>query len=141
MGIDRGLNNIVVTSDGRFFNSKKLKGVRGRHMHNRASLQAKGTRSAKRRLRKMSGRERRFITCMNHEISKKLVNGPHAVFVLEDLKGIALNRRMTGRMPTKLASWPYYEFEQHLKYKAEEQGKRIIKINPYNTSRRCSRCG
>ena len=141
LGIDRGLNNVAVASDGRFFNSKKLKGIRGRHAHNRASLQAKGTRSAKRRLRKMSGRERWFVTCMNHEISKQLVNGPHTLFVLEDLKGIGSKRKMSGRMPTKLALWPYYEFEQQLKYKAEGLGKKVIKISPYNTSRRCSKCG
>ncbi len=141
LGIDRGLNNIAVTSDGRFFNSKKLRGIRGKHAHNRATLQAKGTRSARRRLRKMSGRERRFVACVNHNITRELVDGPHATFVLEDLVGIAKCRKMSTPMRTKLAKWPYHAFERLLIYKAEEVGKRVIKVSPFDTSRRCSSCG
>lgn len=39
LGVDRGLKNLVVTSDNQFFNSKKMRAVRG-HMHNRATFQA-----------------------------------------------------------------------------------------------------
>lgn len=46
LGIDRGLRNLTVTSDNRFFNSKKINAVRGRFAYYRAQLQAKGTRSA-----------------------------------------------------------------------------------------------
>jgi len=66
LGIDRGLRNLAVTSDNRFFNSKKINGVRGRFAYNRTQLQAKGTRSAKRKLKKMAGRERRFVANINH---------------------------------------------------------------------------
>jgi IS605 OrfB family transposase len=89
----------------------------------------------------MSGRERRFVACVNHRISRELVDGPHATFVLEDLVGIGKSREMTTEMRTKLATWPYYRFERFLKYKAEEVGKTVVKVSSYLTSRRCSRCG
>jgi len=52
LGVDRELRDLAATSDNQFFNSRKMRAVRGRYAHNRATLQAKGTRSGKRRLRK-----------------------------------------------------------------------------------------
>jgi putative transposase len=141
LGIDRGLKNLVVTSDNRFFNSKRLNGIRGRYAHNRKSLQAKGTRSAKRRLKRMSGRERRFIACENHKLSKTIVNSDCAVFALENLKGITRQRTMTTDMKSRLSQWPLGQFAEFLKYKAEELGKNVVYVNPFLTSRKCSRCG
>jgi len=141
LGIDRGLKNIVVTSDNRFFNSKKLNGIRGRYAHNRKELQAKGTRSAKRKLRKLSGRERRFIACENHKLSKVIVNGNHSVFALENLKGITCQRKMAVDMRSRLNQWPLGQFAEFLTYKAEELGKTVVYVDPFWTSRKCSRCG
>jgi len=141
LGVDRGLKNLVVTSDNRFFNSKKMRGVRGRYAHNRATLQAKGTRSAKRRLRKMAGRERRFIACENHRIAKQIVNTEFQVIVLENLKGIGKQRTMTNGMPTKLKQWPFHQLQEFIEYKAEELGKVVIFVDPRHTSQRCNRCG
>ncbi|MFX0062765.1 MAG: hypothetical protein ACFFC7_11350 [Candidatus Hermodarchaeota archaeon] len=52
-----------------------------------------GTRSTKRKLKTMSGRERRFVTDINYCISKQIVqdarkNLKNPVIVVEDLKGI-----------------------------------------------------
>ncbi|WP_017305939.1 hypothetical protein [Spirulina subsalsa] len=45
-----------------------------RYLHNRKTLQQKGTRSAKRRLKAMSGREKWFMGDVNHCVTKKLAN-------------------------------------------------------------------
>ncbi len=58
LGIDRGIVNVAVTSDNKFYNSKVVKNCRARYAKLRSELQSKGTRSAKRKLKKMSGRER-----------------------------------------------------------------------------------
>jgi putative transposase len=58
LGIDLGLRNLAVCSNNRFFNSKEIKRVKGIYAFQRAQLQAKGTRSAKRKLRKIAGRKR-----------------------------------------------------------------------------------
>ncbi len=122
-GIDRGLYHQAVTSDGQFFSSSKIRGVQRRYLHNRRKLQQQGTRSAKRRLKAMSGREKRFMKDTNHCVSKKLANQPGvAVFVVEDLSSIRTQRR--GKKMNKwLGSWAFYQQEQFLTYKAEALGK------------------
>jgi IS605 OrfB family transposase len=122
-GIDRGLYHQAVTSDGQFFSSSKIRGVQRRYLHNRRKLQQQGTRTAKRRLKAMSGREKRFMKDTNHCVSKKLANQPRvAVFVVEDLSSIRTQRR--GKKMNKwLGSWAFYQQEQFLTYKAEALGK------------------
>lgn len=50
------------------------------------------TSGAIRRLRKRSGRERRFVTCESHRISKTIANTEFAVFAMEDLTSIGKER-------------------------------------------------
>jgi putative transposase len=108
---------------------------------NKVELQAKGTCSATRRLRKQSGRERRFVACENHKISKAIVNTDFAVFALEDLSKIYKDRKMPKGMRSKLSTWAFFQLESFIKYKAEELGKRVVNIDPTLTSQTCSRCG
>jgi transposase len=72
LGIDRGIKNIAVLSNNMFFNSRHLREVKGRYQYLKRRLQHLGTRSAHRKLRKLSGRERRFVRDVNHVISKKI---------------------------------------------------------------------
>jgi IS605 OrfB family transposase len=139
-GIDRGLYHQAVTSDGQFFSSSKIRGVQRRYLHNRRKLQQQGTRSAKRRLKAMSGREKRFMKDTNHCVSKKLANQPGvAVFVVEDLSSIRTQRR--GKKMNKwLGSWAFYQQEQFLTYKAEALGKRVVHQDPRYTSQKCNVC-
>ncbi len=65
--------------------------TRRRYTGLRAVLQRVGSESAKRHLRKLSGRETRFKKQTNHVISKKIVavaEGTKRAIALEDLKGI-----------------------------------------------------
>ncbi|MBE9004470.1 transposase [Fortiea sp. LEGE XX443] len=139
-GIDRGLYHQAVTSNGQFFSSSKIRKVQRRYLYNRRKLQQKGTRSAKRRLKAMSGREKRFMKDTNHCVSKKLANQPGiAVFVLEDLSSIRTQRR--GKKMNKwLGGWAFYQQEQFLAYKAEALGKRVVHQDPRYTSQKCNIC-
>jgi IS605 OrfB family transposase len=141
LGIDRGINKVAVCSNNIFFDSKRINSVRGRYAKNRAELQAKGTRSAKRKLKEMSGREKRFVACESHRITKQIVNMNYSVFALEDLSHITRQRWVTKSLKNKLHRWPYYQFEEFLKYKTEEGGKQVVFIDPTCTSQQCSRCG
>src|SRR5438876_10405776 len=60
LGIDLGIVNLATDSDGESFTGAKVHEVRMRYHKRRSALQRVGTRSAKRRLKKLSGRERRF---------------------------------------------------------------------------------
>ena len=141
LGIDRGLRKVAVCSNNEFFSASSMNAIRGRYAKNKAELQAKGTRSAIRRLRQQSGRERRFVTCENHRISKKIVNADYAAFALEDLKGIGKSRWLDGRMRGRLRRWSFHQLELFIAYKAEELGKAVVFVDPACTSQWCSRCG
>ncbi|NLT37664.1 MAG: IS200/IS605 family element transposase accessory protein TnpB [Methanomassiliicoccus sp.] len=141
LGIDRGLKNVAVCSNNMFFNSSQINATRGRYAKNKAELQAVGTRSAIRRLRKQSGRERRFVTCENHRISKIIASTEFAVFALEDLANINMCRWLDRRTRGRLRSWAYHQLEVFLRYKAEEMGKAVVLVDPTCTSQWCSRCG
>jgi IS605 OrfB family transposase len=141
IGIDRGIINIAVCSDNTFYNSKAMKNTRAKYAYLRAELQSKGTRSATRKLRKLSGRERRFVTDINHCISKKIVQTPYTVFALEDLSKIRVQKRRGKDFNRKLNSWPFYQLEEFIRYKAENLGKRVISVDARFTSQKCSTCG
>jgi IS605 OrfB family transposase len=141
LGIDRGIVNIAVCSDNMFYNSKKIKNRRARYAHLRKELQSKGTKSAKRKLKRMSGEERRFVTDVNHRISKQIVNSEYTVFALEDLSKIRVQKRRGKEFHRKLNSWSFYQLEQFIRYKAESLGKHILLLDARYTSQKCSNCG
>nr|WP_303714035.1 transposase [Methanoculleus marisnigri] len=141
LGIDRGVVNVAVCSDNSFFNSRRVKNVRAKYAHLRKELQSKGTRSATRKLRRMSRRERRFVTDTNHCIAKQIVNSDFTIFALEDLSKIRVQKRRGKSFNKKLNTWSFYELEQFLRYKAEALGKQVLLVDARYTSQKCSVCG
>ena len=73
LGVDLGIVHLATDSDGTTYSGEPVETVRRRHHRNRQRLQRKGTKGAKKRLRKLSGREARFRTHTNHVISKAIV--------------------------------------------------------------------
>ncbi|MFC1768787.1 RNA-guided endonuclease InsQ/TnpB family protein [Nanoarchaeota archaeon] len=141
LGVDVGINHIAVTSDRKFFTGSKIKNYRIKFKRLRTKLQVKGTRSAERLLKKISGRERRFKAWVNHNISKRIVSSCSAgTIVLENLKGIR-NIRKGRRFNFWLNGWSFYQLHSFIAYKAARRGISIVKVNPFNTSKRCSKCG
>ena len=141
LGVDRGLYKIAVTSKGGEYTSNRVRAVRRKYQHTRATLQQKGTRSAKRRLKAMSGREKRFMSDVNHCVSKQLVHTPNIErIVLEDLTGIRNSRRnKTTRQ--WLGQWAFRQLEHYITYKAHQLGIEVALVDPAYTSQRCSACG
>jgi len=139
LGIDRGINNIVVCSNNQFFSSNHLKAIKGEYQWLKSKLQTVGTPSARRKLKKVAGRERRFVCDINHKLSKVIANSEYDAFALEDLHKFKQNK---GRkFNKKLGNWSFKQFEIFLIYKSEELGKTVIKVNPKYTSQVCSSCG
>ena len=141
LGVDRGLYHLAVTSDKQFFSAQKVREIRRKYLYVKKTLQQKDTPSAKRKLKSISGKEKRFMKDVNHCITKEIVNNPHyKMFVLEKLTNIRSKRQ--GKILNKLLSnWAFYQFEQFLKYKAEALGKQVVYIDPHYTSQNCSKCG
>jgi len=143
IGIDRGIYNPAVTSDNQFFNSKKLREVKGRYKHLKGCLQRAGTRSAKRHLQRLTGRERRFVADVNHCISKAIVNKDCDAIALEELRTGSMKRKgKVGKKTRRLiGSWSAKQLLSFVQYKAEMIGKTVILVNSHFTSQACNRCG
>lgn len=141
LGVDLGVNNLAVTSDGDFFHSSKVKQIKRKFKFLRSKLQSKGTRSSKRLLKKISGRERRFMRTVNHGISKEIVNNfDGGKIVMEDLKGIR-NIRRGKRMNYWIGNWSFFQLQNFIQYKAERRGIEVVRVRPNYTSQICSKCG
>jgi putative transposase len=141
LGIDVGVNNLAVCSDGRFFSSFKVKQTKRKFKHLRSILQSKGTRSAKRLLRKISRRETRYMAWINHNISKKIVSSfTGNKIVMENLKGIR-DKNRGKRMNYWISNWSFFQLQKFIQYKAERKGIVVDRVKPHYTSQICHRCG
>lgn len=140
IGVDRGLYNIVSLSDGFRYASNQIRAIKRKMLFLKKQLQTKGTRSAKRKLKRLSGYEKRFSLNENHKIAKQLVNMPYDIFVLEDLTGIRKQKSKGKKLNKWISNWSFWQLEQFLKYKTEAVGKKIVKIDPRYTSQMCNNC-
>lgn len=144
LGIDLGIKSIASDSDGALHSGSAINNVRYRHRRLRAKLQARASRSAKRKLRELSGRENRFATDVNHCLSKQIValaKGTGRGIAIEELSGIR-DRVSAGRKRRAiLHSWSFFQLRSFLDYKARLSGVPLVAVDPRNTSRECSTCG
>lgn len=144
IGVDMGIVNIATTSDGEVFSGKKCTELRQHYSNLKAKLQSVGTRSAKRHLKKISGRERRFKKDTNHCIAKVIVQtakDTNRAIAIENLKGIRTNSTVNKTVRTAIGKWAFDELGNFLKYKAALAGIPVFEIDSKNTSRECSVCG
>lgn len=144
LGIDLGIKHIAVDSDGETFSGAHLNSLRARHARLRAKLQAKGTKSAKRLLKRRRRKESRLSRNVNHIISKAIVRKAKDTgrgISVEDLTGI--RERTTVRKAQRRThhSWAFFQLRQFLSYKAALAGVPMIAVDPRNTSRTCPECG
>ncbi|HEY3232385.1 MAG TPA: transposase [Roseiflexaceae bacterium] len=145
IGVDLGLKRPAVTSNNRFLGKKRWKAVEGRSFKLIRALQQKGSRSAKRHLRKIRRRRARFRRDADHVLSKQIVAAarPGDPIILENLTDI--RKRVTAKRRTqtkrRMHSWPFASLKSKVEYKAEERGCRVVAVDPRHTSQMCSCCG
>ncbi len=144
IGVDLGIVNLATDSEGQTFTGEKVHEVRQRYHTRRQELQRVGTRSAKRRLGKLSGREKRFQKDVNHKIAKILVQKAvvsRKALALEDLTGI--RERTTVRRENRYErhSWAFYQLRMYIAYKAAWASVDVRFVGSAYTSRTCSECG
>jgi len=144
LGVDLGIVNIATTSDGEHFAGNKVNSLRKRRRRQRKRLQVKQTRSAKRRAKKISGKEHRFAKDVNHCISKQLVKKAKRTgrgIALEVLKGIRSRVRARKSKRAELHSWSFHDLGKKIIYKAKLVGVPVVFVDPACTSQMCSVCG
>lgn len=145
LGVDLGVTNIATTSDGDIMTQDAIEKNRRKHQRLRTDLQQRGSLSAKRHLRKLVGRQRRFQKDINHQISKRLVQvaeRTHRGIALEDLTHIRSRTRVKGsENRARHSNWAFAQLRQFIVYKARMAGVRVWVVDPRYTSQRCVACG
>lgn len=153
LGVDLGRRDIAHTSTGDSWSGADIQRVRDHYAKLRQNLQKKaseGTRSTRRRaralLKRLSGKERRFQSHVNHTISHRIVqsaltNGKGVA--IEDLTGIRDRTNQQPRNKTERRrsnSWSFYQLRQFLTYKCLRAGVRLTLVPPAYTSKTCHQC-
>ena len=150
MGIDVGINYLAVASTTdkkcKFFAGGEIKDLRNHYKSMRTRLQSKGTLSAKRILKHISGKEKRLMRDVNHKISKEIVKfaleNDVSVIGLEDLTGVrnATMKKVSRKRRHTHSSWAYRQLHTFIEYKAKEAGILTHYVDPSFTSQTCIRC-
>ena len=147
VGIDRGLRFLATSYDEQgktvFFDGQAIIRKHAKYQKLRATLQTEGTKSAKKRLKKLSGRENRWTSDVNHCLSKTLVQkyGANTLFVLENLNSVSFERTdLPKALHSQNKSWTFYQLEQFLTYKAHLNNSEVVEVSAKYTSQRCPKC-
>lgn len=153
VGIDLGMRRLFVTSDGTAFRDKGYLRKRRKVRYLKRQLQSKGTKSAKRRLKKKARKEHCICKDMCYRAVKTLLNATDApVLVMEELKQIKQNtshrKKKDGSDGVKRKQHnnafhqvPIRMFRELLTYKAQLAGRRVETVEPAYTSQTDSRTG
>lgn len=144
LGVDLGIISLAVDSDGTVYTGADVERVRRHQQKRRSGLQKCGTKGAKRRLRKLAGKQARFQKHTNHCIAKAVVMDAERTsrgIALEELKGI--RQRVTARsnQRARLGNWGFAQLGAFVSYKAKRAGVPVVFVDPRYTSRQCAACG
>lgn len=164
IGIDLGINHIVHYSNNRYKKlpddfkdyEKRIVKTQKKLSDNLTNIK-KSSKKPKRLLKlqkerekllrvkrkqqkKLNNKKDYFIHCL----SKRIVN-KYDTIVMEDLniKQMMDRKLYDGKKSLRrnIAKSSWNQLQQYISYKAEKAGRKLILVNPHNTSRLCSNCG
>lgn len=144
VGVDFGITRPAVASNNRFFGQRRWKATERRYFRLKRALQSKGTKSAKRHLKRLSRRTARFRTNCDHVVSRQLVQSvtPGTLIVIENLMEIRSTTQQRGKQQKRaMHQWSFNRLHDLLTYKADAYGCAVVGVGPRHTSQGCSRCG
>jgi IS605 OrfB family transposase len=145
IGVDLGIANIAVDSDGNAHSGEDVERIRRKHNLQRQRLCRRGTKGARKKIKRMRDKEARFRRHQNHVISKRIVESARRTgrgIALEDLEG--MRERVTakgGDARNRLSGWALAQLGSFLGYKAQLAGVPVLYVDPRDTSRTCAECG
>jgi len=141
LGIDLGIKCVASCSDGRVYKCNDFKKEKHRLKYLRRCLQSKGTKSAKRHLKKVGRKIANYSKDYIHKLVNELLKTKSDIIVIEDLKKIkertkfhkgtkikrTTHNRVFGDIPIALLA-------SMLAYKASHLGKMVATVDPAYTS-------
>lgn len=142
LGIDIGEKRIFASSENEIFIDRKFNKEKRRLRYLKRTLNSKGTKAAKKKLRTLKRKERNKNKNQVHKISNLILKTKANIIAIEDLKGIkqktSKKNKAKGNLGkkrnNKFSQIPVAELGTVLGYKAECIGKRVVKVSPYKTS-------
>jgi len=144
IGVDLGLTTIAHTSDNVEFSADGLNEYREHRQKVRSSIQSKGTKGAKRLLKRLSGKERTHASIVNHSIAKSIVQSAKKQgkgIAIEDLTNIRFtSKRRNKKFNTKLGKWNFSDLRKKIEYKALLNGVKCVVVPAPYTSKTCNKC-
>jgi len=153
LGVDLGIAKIATVSNpegsiNMFFRGELIRFKRNYFLKKRKELQEKKDKkickNAWRTLKRLSGKEHRWITDLNHKISRAIVNKAketNSAIALENLSGIRQRIKAIKKVRRMLHNWPFRQLTNFIEYKARLAGIPIVSVDPRKTSRICPKCG
>lgn len=145
IGIDFGIKNFLITSNGEVFDNKhfyKKLEPKLKYLQKQLSKKVKGSKNKKKANLKIAELFEYITNCKKdylHKISIQLIRENQTIYI-EDLnvKGMLSNHHLAKSIQEM--SW--YEFVRLLEYKAKWYGRNLIKIDRfYPSSKTCNHCG
>jgi putative transposase len=145
VGLDMGLTHLIIKSDGDKVDNPRLLKQATKNLkikQKKLSRKLKGSKSRNKARLLIAKAHERLSNCradFQHKQSKAIIDENQAVIVETlKVKNMLKNKKLSKHISD--ASW--YSFIQKLSYKAQEQGKHLIKIDQwYPSSKTCSECG
>ena len=144
IGIDLGINNYIMDSEGNFIeHPKTIDKYAGELKTAQQDLSRKKKGSSNRKkakvmVAKIHEKIERVRNDFLHKLSNQYVKDCKLI-VVEDLSIKDMMQSSYNAKNIADASWG--KFVQYLTYKAESAGCKIVKIDPKNTTKQCSNCG
>jgi IS605 OrfB family transposase len=131
VGIDLGLKDIAVTSDGERLEAGRFyRGVELRI----AQAQRRGHRRQAKRLHRKAARRRADAL---HKFSRRIVNQYETIFVGD----VSSQKLVKTRMAKSVLDSGWSMLKRFLQYKGEHAGRIVEVVSERNTTRACSFCG
>lgn len=143
LGVDLGRRDIAHLSDGQSWEGGTAAATRDKYFRVRSSIQRKRTKSSRRLLRRLSGKEARFRKNVNHTISKRIVETAKktgSAIAMEDLTGIRQTAKVRKAQRREHHGWSFYQLRAFIDYKANIAGVPLVFVEPRYTSKTCARC-
>ena len=149
LGVDLGIRQIAVISDpqgkvNEFYGSEILERRRDLAARYESLMEQKnGDNNVYQALRRVSGKESRFMHDVNHKIAAEIVElAKHYRYAIavENLKGLR-EGEASQTLREMLHRWAYRDLCDKIEYKAEAAGVPVEYVDPRSTSKTCSQCG
>ena len=145
VGLDLGLKDFVVTSDGRKIPNPRFADVIDRRISRLQKIESRRQKGSRRRasirlkINRLYARKRNLINDFIHHMVNSILGENQAVFIEGlNVKGMMGNHRLAKSIQN--ICWS--EFVRVLEYKARWLGKTVLKIDRfYPSSKTCGCCG